>query len=51
MPVPAAIPEYGVIMFIDRKLMLYKHKLCTGPPLVTPAKKAGAAAETKGDAE
>jgi len=25
MPVPAAIPEYGVIMFIDRKLMLYRH--------------------------
>jgi len=25
MPVPAAIPEYGVILFIDRKLMLYKH--------------------------
>jgi len=25
MPVPAAIPEYEVVMFIDRKLMLYKH--------------------------
>jgi hypothetical protein len=25
MPVPAAIPEYGVVMFVDRKLMLYKH--------------------------
>jgi len=24
MPVPAAIPEYGVVMFIDRKLLLYK---------------------------
>ena len=26
MPVPAAIPEYGVIMFVDRKIRLYKHK-------------------------
>ncbi|MHC4916187.1 MAG: hypothetical protein ACYTGB_11925, partial [Planctomycetota bacterium] len=26
MPVPAAIPEYGVIMWIDKKLRLYKHK-------------------------
>ena len=25
MPVPAAIPEYGVIMFIDQKLRLYRH--------------------------
>jgi len=26
MPVPAAIPEYGVIMFVDKKIRLYKHK-------------------------
>lgn len=25
MPVPASLPEHGVVMFIDRKLMLYKH--------------------------
>jgi hypothetical protein len=26
MPVPAVIPEYGVIMWIDKKVRLYKHK-------------------------
>lgn len=26
LPVPASIPEYGVIMFIDKKVRLYKHK-------------------------
>jgi len=25
MPVPATIPEYGVIMFVDKKTLLYKH--------------------------
>jgi hypothetical protein len=26
MPVPASIPEYGVIMFIDKKTRIYKHR-------------------------
>ncbi len=32
-PLVAFIPEYGVIMWADRKVMLYKHKVCTGEPL------------------
>jgi hypothetical protein len=26
MPVPAAIPELGVILFVDDKTLLYKHR-------------------------
>ena len=37
MPVPAAVPEHGVIMWIDKKVLLYKHKVCTGKPLKGPA--------------
>ncbi len=32
-PMVAFIPEYGVTMWADSKVMLYKHKLCTGKPL------------------
>jgi len=32
-PLVAFIPEYGVTMWADRKVMLYKHKVCTGEPL------------------
>ena len=31
-PVVAYIPEYGVTMWADKKVMLYKHKPCTGKP-------------------
>jgi hypothetical protein len=32
-PLVAFIPEYGVTMWADKKVMLYKHKVCTGEPL------------------
>jgi len=32
-PLVAFIPEYGVTMWADRKVMLYKHKACSGEPL------------------
>jgi hypothetical protein len=32
-PLVAFIPEYGVTMWADKKVMLYKHKVCTGDPL------------------
>ena len=38
-PMVAFIPEHGVTMWADRKVQLYKHKLCTGPPMETPAPK------------
>ena len=42
-PLVAFIPEHGVTMWADRKVHLYKHKLCTGKPLgASPEKKAGA---------
>ena len=32
-PIVAFIPEYGVTMWVDRKVDLYKHKFMSGPPL------------------
>ncbi|MFO7905908.1 MAG: hypothetical protein R6U98_24830 [Pirellulaceae bacterium] len=32
-PLVAFIPEYGVTMWADKKVMLYKHKVCSGKPL------------------
>ncbi len=32
-PLVSFIPEYGVTMWADKKVMLYKHKVCTGDPL------------------
>ncbi len=32
-PRVAFIPEYGVTMWSDKKVMLRKHKICTGEPL------------------
>ncbi len=36
-PMVAFIPEYGVTMWADKKVHLYKHKLSTGKPMVSAA--------------
>ncbi len=41
-PLVAFIPEYGVTIWADRKVMLYKHKVCTGKPLPAALPDTGA---------
>lgn len=48
-PMVAYIPEYGVTMWADRKVHLYKHKPCTGEPMLTAPAVAGLPKNAKKD--